>query len=184
MLEWAEADKARYRELRQLQAAAEGGDEEARGELRRAVRESSPALIARLANYNKDYRRILAHTASSGHALMEDAITERADLLAREVAGPNPTPLEELLADRVASLWVLVELMDTLTSAQLARDAQRHVPSTYLLQMVKLQESANRRYLAAIKALAQVRRLLGPARSVQINVGENQVNVAGGDFNR
>ena len=50
--------------------------------------------------------------------------------------------------------------------------------------MVKLQESANRRYLAAIKTLAQVRRLLGPARSVQINVGEDQVNVAGGDFNR
>ena len=40
-----------------------------------------------------------------------------------------------------------------------------------------MQDRAHRRYLSAIRTLAQVRRLLTPA--VQINVGENQVNVAG-----
>jgi hypothetical protein len=175
MVEWTDGDRARYRELRELQAAAEEGDEAARDELRRAVRDSSPTLIGRLAHFTKSYRRVLAKTAAAGHPLMEDAITERADLLAREVAGPNPTPLEELLADRIASLWVLVELMEALTSAQLGRDTERRVPPTYLLQMVKLQESVNRRYLAAIKTLAQVRKLQANTPAVQYNT---QINMS------
>ena len=35
---------------------------------------------------------------------------------------------------------------------------------------------AQRRYLAAIKSLVQVRRLLGPM--VQVNIAEKQVNIA------
>ena len=135
--DWTDDEKARYQKLQELQAAAEEGDQEARGELRRAVRESSPALIKRLGNYTKSYRRVLARSASAGHALIEDAITERADLLAREVAGLNPTPLEELLAERIASLCVLVELMEALTAAQLGRDTEKRVSPTYLLQMVR-----------------------------------------------
>ncbi len=38
-------------------------------------------------------------------------------------------------------------------------------------------ERAQRRYLAAIKALAQVRKLGVPA--VQVNIGDKQINVAG-----
>ncbi len=37
-------------------------------------------------------------------------------------------------------------------------------------------DRAHRRYLASIKALAQVRRLLTPA--VQVNIAERQINVA------
>jgi hypothetical protein len=39
------------------------------------------------------------------------------------------------------------------------------------------QERAQRRYLAAIRTLAQVRRLLTPA--VQVNIAEQQLNLAG-----
>jgi len=39
----------------------------------------------------------------------------------------------------------------------------------------RMQDRAHRRYLTAIRTLAQVRRLLTPA--VQINVAENQVNL-------
>ena len=41
----------------------------------------------------------------------------------------------------------------------------------------KRQDRAHRRFLSSVKALAQVRRLLGP--SVQVNIAEQQVNVAG-----
>ncbi|MGD9893490.1 MAG: hypothetical protein AB7R89_17845 [Dehalococcoidia bacterium] len=40
----------------------------------------------------------------------------------------------------------------------------------------KPMERAQRRYLAAIRTLAQVRRLLVP--NVQVNIAENQINVA------
>jgi len=46
-----------------------------------------------------------------------------------------------------------------------------------MLQMLRLQESAHRRYLAAMKTLAQVRKLQGPSK-VQVNIGGNQVNVS------
>ncbi|GAF81060.1 unnamed protein product [marine sediment metagenome] len=39
-------------------------------------------------------------------------------------------------------------------------------------------DRAHRRYLQAVKALAQVRKLLG-ASVTQVNIAENQVNVAG-----
>jgi hypothetical protein len=37
--------------------------------------------------------------------------------MALELAGENPTPLEVLLSERVASLWVLVELQEALLAA-------------------------------------------------------------------
>jgi hypothetical protein len=39
------------------------------------------------------------------------------------------------------------------------------------------QDRAHRRYLIAIRTLAQVRRLLAP--NVQVNIAEQQVNIAG-----
>ena len=43
---------------------------------------------------------------------------------------------------------------------------------------MKRLDRAQRRYLAASKTLAQMRKLRVPA--VQVNIGEKQVNVAGG----
>ena len=42
-----------------------------------------------------------------------------------------------------------------------------------MLQMMKLQESANRRYLAAIKTLAQVQKLQANTPGVQYNMQIN-----------
>jgi hypothetical protein len=104
-------------------------------------------------------------------------MVERSRLLALELAGHGPTPLERLLADRVASLWVLVELQEMLGAAWYDQGISNRPSPAYMLQMVRLQESAHRRYLAAIKTLAQVQKLQGPSR-VQVNIGGNQVNVS------
>ena len=109
--------------------------------------------------------------------LNQEVMAERARLLALELAGHNPTPLEVLLSERVASLWVLVELQEMLGAAWYNREIEKRPSPAYMLQMVRLQESAHRRYLAAIKTLAQVQKMRGPAR-VQVNIGENQVNVS------
>ena len=97
--------------------------------------------------------------------------------MALELAGENPTPLEVLLSERVASLWVLVELQEALLAAWYYKANSASSPA-FVLQMARLQESAHRRYLAAIKTLAQVQKLQGPSR-VQVNIGGNQVNVSG-----
>ena len=165
----------RIRELRALSDKAEAGDGDAKKELRRAVRESAPEVVARCSDTARTYRRVLARTASGGDGLVEEAIVERARTLAGEVAGESPSPLEVLLAERVASLWVLVELLEALTAAQLNRAGNHHVPLSYTLRMVKWQESVNRRYLAAIKSLAQVRKLQANTPGVQFNT---QINLA------
>jgi hypothetical protein len=175
VLELTEATRKRIRELQELADKAEGGEDGARQELRRRLREETPEVLARCSDSARSYRRLLAERSSGGNPLRKEAISERASRMALELAGENPTPLEVLLSERVASLWVLVELQETLLAAWYYK-AKATSPA-FVLQMARLQESAHRRYLAAIKTLAQVQKLQGPSR-VQVNIGGNQVNVS------
>jgi hypothetical protein len=175
VLELTEATRKRIRELQELADKAEGGEDGARLELRRRLREESPDVVAGCSDSARSYRRLLAERSSGGNALRKEAISERAGRMALELAGENPTPLEVLLSERVASLWVLVELQEALLAAWYYK-AKATSPA-FVLQMTRLQESAHRRYLAAIKTLAQVQKLQGPSR-VQVNIGGNQINVS------
>ena len=175
MLELTEATRKRIRELQELADKAEGGADGARLELRRRLREESPDVVAGCSDSARSYRRLLAERSSGGNPLRKEAISERAGRMALELAGENPTPLEVLLSERVASLWVLVELQEALLAAWYYK-AKATSPA-FVLQMARLQESSNRRYLAAIKTLAQVQKLQGPSR-VQVNIGGNQINVS------
>jgi hypothetical protein len=175
VLELTEATRKRIRELQELADKAEGGEDGARQELRRRLREETPEVLARCSDSARSYRRLLAERSSGGNPLRKEAISERASRMALELAGENPTPLEVLLSERVASLWVLVELQETLLAAWYYK-ANATSPA-FALQMARLQESAHRRYLAAIKTLAQVQKLQGPSR-VQVNIGGNQINVS------
>jgi hypothetical protein len=172
-LELADDARARIQELQALSEEAENGDNEARRELRRAVRESAPEVIARCADIARTYRWIVADTSSGRDPLVQEAIVERARRMALEIAGENPTPLEVLLAERIASLWVLVEAQEALISATYRRGQEKPVGPAYVIQMCKIQESVNRRYLAAIKTLAQVRKLQANTPGIQLNTQIN-----------
>ena len=176
MLELTEEARERIYALQELadKVGADPDDRAARTELRRALRESSPAVVARLSDTTRNYRRIIAQTASGGNPLVEEAISEQASRMAREIAGEAPTPLDVLLSERIASLWVLVELQEALGAAWYVRNRKGRATPAFMLQMVKLQEASNRRYLAAIKTLAQVRKLQANTPGVQFNT---QINV-------
>ncbi len=159
--------------LAKLSEKAEGGDKDARRELRQAVRESTPEVIARVSDLAGSYRRVLAKSVCEGDPLLREGLEERMRLMEEKVAGAKPTALEELLAERVVSCWLVVEFMEALTAAQLDRGNQKRVAASHVLQMMKLQESANRRYLASIKTLAQVQKLQANTPSVQYNTQIN-----------
>ena len=179
-LELSEETRGRLAELRALSKKAEGGDREARKELRRLVRASSPEVIGRASDIGRKAGRTLARTAAGGDPLTEEALYAKLDAMRAEIAGEDPTPLEVLLTERVVSLWMLTTLLEALMATQYRRDVddgtERLSPS-YILQQSRILDSATRRYLAAIRDLARVRKLEASAPPVQVNT---QVNVRQG----
>jgi hypothetical protein len=177
-LELSEEARGRLAELRTVSEEAEAGDRNARRQLRRLVRSSSPQVIVEASDFVGTAEWMLANTISAGKPLMCEAIRERMRQMRCEIAGGSPTPLEVLLTERVVAGWLLVEVLEGLVSAQYHRhaDESARVPPGYILQMSRILESATRRYLAAIRELARVRKLQASA-PVQVNT---QVNVLAG----
>ncbi len=119
----------------------------------------------------------LAQNAVLGRFAAKDLVCRellRRDLarLAGELAGGDPTPLERLLAERAALCWLDATTLDVLYAA----DAGSTRPQSEHADRAR--DRAHRRFLAAARALAQVKKLGLPA--VQINIGRNQINVTGG----
>jgi hypothetical protein len=82
-----------------------------------------------------------------------EAVLKKLENLRAELLGGNPTPLERLLVERVVACWLQVQ--DAELRAAQARDATFKQLDFYQRRM----DAANRRFLAAVKALALVRKL-------------------------
>jgi hypothetical protein len=155
-----------------LLPAANAGDGAALAELR-AVLEGTPALWDHVGDLGRQAELALVRAAAGTNTVAKDAIFRRLHALRREVAGPAPSALERLLADRVALGWLGLAVAEGAYHRALERGLGQADDEFHQRRI----ERAQRRYLAAIKALATVRRLGAP--TVQVNIGEKQVNVAG-----
>src|SRR5215212_6118637 len=168
--------KDRLAELEALSDKARDGDKEAKLELRQALRESSPEIVALASDFARTGQRILAETIAGDELLVEEAIMARLELMRAEVAGENPTPLEVLLTERIVSAWLVVEVLEALMNAQLKRgESVPQAPTSYLKFIIGWLESANRRYLSSIRELTRVRKLQKNTPGVQFNT---QINLA------
>jgi hypothetical protein len=117
-------------------------------------------------------RQSVARQASCGNVLAREAVRRKLDKVRAELEGPNPTPLERLLAERVSICWFVANWYeesfvnkDSL-SLPLADFYQRRI------------DRAHRRFLSDVETLARVRKLALPF--LQLNIARNQqVNMAG-----
>jgi hypothetical protein len=116
--------------------------------------------------------RLLSTAVAGEDVAFRESIKQKMAVLRQELAGPNANPLELLLVDRIVVCWLQVQMEDI---AQAKGGGQDIRLAAFRLHR---QESANRRYLAAIRTLATVRKMALPA--LQINIGQNQMNTAGG----
>jgi hypothetical protein len=97
----------------------------------------------------------------------QEVLAQQLQVLKAELGGPSPTPLEQLLIDRIVVTWVQVCQADLWA----AQHVTQH--DTWIAQR---QDRAQGRLLTAVKALAQVRKLLRPRTAIQVNIAQ-QVNV-------
>jgi hypothetical protein len=122
---------------------------------------------------------VLAHqvekawtNALSGHDLMsKEIIAREVEGLRSQLLGPQPTPLEKLLVDRICICWLAIQHSE-LHSAK--RFSERAVVLT-LSEEHRL-DKVHHRFLSAIRELARVRKLLQPTTNVQVNIGNHQTN--------
>ena len=114
----------------------------------------------------------LLASGSPGNALAKRTIEQDIGRKRKEVAGDDPSPLEGLLAERVALCWVASQQAD----AQYARKLREGMSFREGEYFARRSEQAQRQLLRSVEALARVRRLLGPA--IQVNIADQQVNVA------
>jgi hypothetical protein len=166
----------RIRELQELERRVEAGEEGARGELRRAVRESTPMVIARCADVSGKSRGMLSEAVSGGRPLIKEALEAKAEAMRSEIAGENPTPVELLLAEDITNHWLVQEMLGAFYAGQFQRREHKGATVSGIAFLLKMQESAHRRYLAAIRELARVRKLQAGAPALQVNT---QINILG-----
>jgi hypothetical protein len=130
----------------------------------------APARINELGDLARQAENAWLERAAGQNLIFREAYARKLASLKSELAGPSPSRVEQLLVDRICACWIQLQLVE----CQAARNATAELELSAFLE--DKQERAQRRYLRAIKALAQVRRLLGP--TVQVNIAERQVNVA------
>lgn len=93
--------------------------------------------------------------------MLSEAVNRKLEELRVELSGPQPSPLEKLLIDRILAGWLQVHYADI--SYPQVRELQSTAAARQ--ELMRRQESAQRRYLASIRQLALVRRLIKPVLS-------------------
>lgn len=159
------------REYLALVKRADQGDREALQQIRRYY-ELFPELWEQAGNLARQVEDSWVRTILGEKQVVAVEATQRKlKALRQELEGSAPTPLERLLVDRIIACWLQVQYADA-TYAQRMKDLTWVGGDYYQRRM----DRAHARYLAAIRTLAQVRRLLVPV--VQVNIADKQVNVA------
>lgn len=168
----ATADEAAVARVNALLPEANNGDLGALAELRELLN-GNPELWKAVGDLAAVSEQTLVRALSGANTVQRDAVLGRLWALRRELSGPTPSPLERLLVDRVVLGWLAVAFAEGTYHRAIERGLG-HVDDEFHQRRV---ERAQRRYLAAVKALAQVRRLGVPA--LQVNIGDKQVNLVG-----
>jgi hypothetical protein len=140
-----------------------------------AIREllQDPALVDAWGDLAEQTQLNLVNKVSGQNLLIKESLTRKLDLLRAELAGPTPAPLERLLADRIVTCWLHLHQLEINYAV---KDSMSVEMANYYQRSLS---SAQKRYLAAIKTLAAVRKLAVPA--LQVNIAKRQVNIAGGN---
>lgn len=160
--------------LQDLLRKAEKGEEDAVPEIRKILREH-PGLAWRFVDVVHIAEDALIEVMTEeGDLATKEIMRYQLDAMRAEIAGEKSSPLERLLSERVVVTWLEVQFFEALYAKNMRKltipQAEHHQ---------KRLDRAHRRHLSAIRALAQVRKLLKGGAITQINIADKQINTTG-----
>ncbi len=157
--------------IEKLFRRAEQGDEKALAFMREWF-DDTPSACDKIGDLARRAEDSLVNVFTK-NPLVKEALRFKLNALRREILGPDRSPLEDLLARRIAACWLHVHYLETIYAQNLENNG---LSGRWSESMQRSIDRAHRRYLSAIKTLVQLRRLLGPM--VRVNIAEKQVNIA------
>ena len=162
-------------ELNTLLGPSQEGDAQALSRLAEIL-EELPELARRVVDPAEQAELSMVRIYAGDDPFLQEVLPRTLGAMKAELAGENPSPLERLLAQRVAATWFLLQYFEALYAQRrdemtMARDYHHQ----------KILDRAHRRHLSAIRTLAQVRSLLKPTVA-QVNIAEKQINLASGEL--
>ena len=158
-------------ELRAVLRQATAGDETSLPALQKIL-DGHPELVESVGNFAFQVEATLIGNFAGKDLRVQEATGRKLAQLRRDLGGVNPTPLEKLLADRIALCWL--SLHDTEVRYHQAKDLSMRQSEHWQKRI----DATQRRYLSVIKTLATVRKLALPA--LQVNIARKQVNILAG----
>jgi hypothetical protein len=143
-------------EIQELVARARQGDLEVLPQLRRFLDEH-PEVWEQCGDLARHARDSWIDMIGGPDLAAKESLARKSDAMTAEVAGRAPSPLERLLAQRVVATWLQVHHAD----ASVAQSGSVSIRQADYAR--RRQDSAHRRLLTAIGALAMIRKLLPTA---------------------
>src|SRR5262249_23157158 len=137
-------------EMRDLLRRAAEGDESTLPVVRECLKR--PGALEAYGDMGRTAQRELIKVFTRHNLVHREALLARSELLREELAGPAPTPLERLLAERIVACLLHLDYLELNYSHQVEQGNLKDM-KTYLLYEGCINR-AHQRTLAAIKTLA------------------------------
>lgn len=155
--------------LQTLVDRAQKGDKTVLPVLREILKE--PAAVDQLGgDLARQVQFAIIDRLGGQNPLFAETVPRKLRMMRAELAGPGSSALEFLLVERIITCWLHLHQLE-LTYA-----SQQSMALTLAAYYQRSISAAQKRYLAAIKGLAQIRKLALP--TLQVNIADKQVNVA------
>jgi len=131
---------------------ANEGNQGAQGLLRKVL-DACPEIWQPAGDLAEHAELSLIRLIAKEEWLLTESIRRKAEHMRKELAGPNPTPLEAMAIERVVACWLQLQYVDSLCA-----QANGELPRAKF--WLKQQGQAHRQHLSAVKSLTMIRALL------------------------
>lgn len=160
----------RPEEFALIKAASEG-DVKSRGPLRTLLA-TRPDLVESVGTLAADAEEEILALGCEGNVLVEEARRAELNEMRRSLALPTDDALDRFLVERIALCWLALMQAEQSRAAKWSSGVSSEIGDFWDRRVGRLHAD----FLRACLYLARVRRLRAPG--VQVNIAENQVNVA------